>query len=194
MIATKAVLSICGESAGSMSRSNNIPAMKCAIILGVEKDMGISSINADTKDSHLSVRSVFQNADGSVSRSRKAKDSSTMNNTKGFYNYTISIDSANSASTFSSNVQIRDLIVPAQLPTLNNMEEDFSSLREQIKMLSEVPASAVEPPTAINGDEGQGIDDAWRQRFLDVTRDEKIAEEKLRRLRRLMLEVVMGSE
>jgi ARS binding protein 2 len=196
MVATKAVLSICGDSAGSVSKPNNILAMKCAIVLGVEKEMGISSTcaNINTNDSHLSIRSVFQNADGSVSRSRKPNSNSTTNSTKDFYNYTISIDSTNPSSTFSSNIQVRDLIVPAQLPPSNSIEDDFSSLREQIKTLSEVPASAIEPPTAINGDEGQGTDDAWRQRFLDVRRDEKVAEEKLRRLKRLMLEVVMGSE
>ena len=194
MVATKAVLSICGDAAGSMPRSSNILAMKCVIILGVEKDMGISSIIATTNDSHLSVRSVFQNADGSVSRARKANKNDNTNGTKGFYNYTISIDTTNPSNNFSSNIQIRDLVVPALLPSSNGMEEDFSSLREQIKTLSEVPASAVEPPTAINGDAGEGLEEAWRQRFLDVRRDEKVAEEKLRRLKRLMLEVVMGSE
>ncbi len=194
MLASKAVLSICGDTTNAGPRSNRILAIKCAIILGVEKEMGLTLSNTSNviNDSHLSVRSVFQNADGSVSRSRKPTNSSTTNGTKGFYNYTISIDTMNPTSTFSSNIQIRDLIVPAQISS-NVLEDDFSSLREQIKSLSEVPASAIEPPTAINGDE-DAIDDVWRRRFLDVRRDEKVAEEKLRRLKRLMLEVVMGSE
>jgi ARS binding protein 2 len=192
MVANKAVLSICGDTLGGGPRSSRILAMKCAIILGVEKEMGVSSISNINNDCHLSVRSVFQNADGSVLRSRKPNGSTTTNDTKGSYNYTISIDTTNPSSTFSSNIQIRDLVVPAQIPS-NNMEDDFSSIREQIKSLSEVPASAIEPPTAINGDE-EAIGDAWRQRLRDVRRDEKVAEEKLRRLKRLMLEVVMGSE
>lgn len=192
MVASKAVLSICGDMPRPRASIAKILAMKCAIILGVEKEMGISS-NTDTiNDPHLSVRAVFQNADGSVGRKRKPdSSSSSTSGTKGFYNYTISIDTTNTSSTFSSNVQIRDLILPAQIPS-NSMEDDFSGLREQIKHLSEIPASAIEPPTAVNGDEN--MDDAWRQRFLDVRRDEKVAEEKLRRLKRLMLEVVMGSE
>jgi hypothetical protein len=190
MIASKAVLSICGDIPRG-SRFSRILATKCAIILGVEKEMGISNTSNANNDSHFSVRSVFQNADGSVARSRKPHGSSNINGTKGFYNYTISIDTKNPSSTFSSNIQIRDLIVPAQISS-NVMEDDFTSLREQIKSLSEVPASAVEPPTAISGEDN--VDDAWRQRFLDVRRDEKVAEEKLRRLKRLMLEVVMGSE
>jgi ARS binding protein 2 len=192
MVASKAVLSICGDTIGGGPKSSRILAMKCAIILGVEREMGVSSISNINNDSHLSVRSVFQSADGSISRSRKPNGSTTANDTKGSYNYTISIDTTNLSSTFSSNVQIRDLVVPAQIPS-NNMDDDFSSIREQIKSLSEVPASAIEPPTAIHGDE-DAMDDAWRQRFRDVRRDEKVAEEKLRRLKRLMLEVVMGSE
>jgi ARS binding protein 2 len=190
MVASKAVLSICGDGPSSGPRAGRTLAIKCAIILGVEKEMGIPSTSNMENESHLSVRSVFQHADGSISRSWKSNNSTT-NNAKGFYNYTISIDT-NSSSTFSSNIQIRDLIVPAQIPS-NIMEDDFSNLREQIKSLSEVPASAIEPPTAINGEQ-DAVDDAWRQRFLDVRRDEKVAEEKLRRLKRLMLEVVMGSE
>ncbi|ERF75908.1 hypothetical protein EPUS_01274 [Endocarpon pusillum Z07020] len=192
MVANKAVLSICGDTSGAGPRYRRILAMKCAIVLGVEKEMGISSSSNADSHSHLSVRSVFQNADGSVSRSRKLNSSGTTDGTKGSYNYTISIDTTNSSSTFSSSILIRDIIVPAQVSS-NVMEDDFSSLREQIKALSEIPASAIEPPTAINGDEDT-TDDAWRQRFLDIRRDEKIAEEKLRRLKRLMLEVVMGSE
>jgi ARS binding protein 2 len=194
IVATKAVVSICGDTTGAGCQLRKILAVKCAIILGVEKEMGISKTGDITGDSHLSVRSVFQTADGSVSRSRKHNISSDKSGAKGFYNYTISIDTTDSSSTFSSNIQIRDLIVPAQV-ALGGMDEDadFISLREQIKSLSEVPASAVEPPTALNDDQ-EGLDDAWRQRFLDVRRDEKVAEEKLRRLKRLMLEVVMRSE
>lgn len=195
MVANKAVLSICGDAVGSGGKSSKLLATKCAIILGVEKEMGIlGSSDHNSNDSHLSVRSVFQNVDGSVSRSRKPDGNS--NGTKGSYNYTISIDTANPTSTFSSNIQIRDLVVPAEIASSDGMEVDdasFASLREQIKSLSEVPPSAIEPPTAMNGDQG-GADDLWRQRFRDMRRDEKIAEEKLRRLKRLMLEVVMGSE
>ncbi len=192
MVASKAVLSICGDTAAAGPGHRRILAIRCAIVLGLEREMGISSFSSADSDSHLTVRCVFQNADGSVSRSRKTNGSSTSNDTKGSYNYTISIDTTNSSSTFSSNIQIRDLVVPAQVSS-TVMEDDFSSFREQVKSLSDIPASAIEPPTAINGDE-VAIDDAWRQRFSDVRRDEKIAEEKLRRLKRLMLEVVMGSE
>ena len=192
MVASKAVLSICGDTANAGPNSSRILALKSTIILGVEKEMGISGSSNTPNESHLSVRSVFQNADGSITRSRRPNGDNPADASKGFYNYTISIDTTNPSSTFSSNIQIRDLVVPAQVSS-NGMEDDFSSLREQIKSLSEVPASAIEPPTAINGD-GPAIDDAWRQRFLDVRRDEKIAEEKLRRLKRLMLEVVMATE
>lgn len=196
IVANKAVLLICGDASGGGLRSSRTLALKCAIILHVENEMGISNASSVTNDCHLSVRSVFQNADGSVGRNRKADPNSNSGSgtsgTKGSYNYTISIDTTNPSSTFSSNVQLRDLIVPAQIPS-NAMEEEFSNLRQQIKCLSEVPASAIEPPTAIHGVE-DGMDDAWKQRFADVKKNEKIAEEKLRRLKRLMLEVVMGSE
>lgn len=205
-LASKAVLSICGDFAGSVRpRSTRILATKCAIILGVEREMGISSntsTSTSTNESHLSVRSVFQNANGSVGRSSRKQNNNnsnttTTNGTKGFYNYTISLDTTNATSTFCSSIQIRDLIVPVvQISSaMNGMEDDFVSLREQIKSLSEVPASAIEPPTAIYADEDAiGDDDVWRTRFLDVRGEGMVAEEKLRRLKRLVLEVVMGCE
>ena len=174
LIAIKTVESIC--RANQERLSNALLPVRCAYLLGVEKEMGCG-IGANQ---FITIRAVLQPATSSKSRKQNAADM------RESYDYTVSID-ASESNNFSSNIQIRNIIVPVQSAP-EAVHDQFDALRESLKTFYENSMSddRQEDPA--------GLDAPWKDRFVDMEQNMRVKEEQLQKLRRMMLEVVMAGD
>jgi hypothetical protein len=148
-------------------------AMQCAILLGVEKEMGIGSAGTH----FVNIRAFLQHSKDTLEKSNHARASGGSN-----YDYTISLD-RNIGPSVSSNMQIRDIVVPASAAA-EDVNDAFRILRESHKgfmAARELDRPAVEEPLT---------EADWKGRQEEVAR----REEKLRRLKLMMMSIVMSDE
>ena len=174
-IAVKVTQSICRSQRSGAT--NRMVAAKCAFLLGVEKEMGLSTGSGH----HVTVRAAFRNP---LAMPKARRDVAQL--AGGSYEYTISVD-ANESDHFSSNTQIRNIMVPPGI-TPDVIEDEFEALRVYLKSLIDLRDSDDDPA----GAEVDESDLTWKQRYVAAQRERALLQEQLRRLKRMMLEVVIS--
>ena len=189
-LASKATLAICGsEATFSVPRLSRAMAIKCAVTLGVEGEMGLrgkiskhlqgeNTFDAvPASSSHLSVRAVYQNSDGTVTRHHRADTSqaagrviskghdnsgSDGGSANGAYNYTITIDANHTHRPHDTSISTKPSSIQSKQPTTINTNIELRDLL--------VPLPSQNPhPNVLGDDEASFLDLRKRvRRVVDV--------------------------
>ena len=167
-IASKVVESLC-RGACAKSTAEALLAMRCAILLGLETEMGLPGTSP--KDRCLTIRATLKH------HSRPHSDPA-QSQTRA-YDYTISIDSR-PGDLLSAHLEIRNIVVAEDVAS-EAVQRDFEGLREYLKEF----ANGEGP----DNEEHVGVDGKSK---IELKKELEAKAAQLRLLRRTMLEVVLG--
>lgn len=134
IMAVKVVESICKRDLDVTS--SIIYAVRCAFLLGVEKQMGLGS----SGNQYITIRAVLQHS--SVAGGKWGNSGQEVS---GSYNYTISLDRSVS-DTMSSNVQISSITVPTSVAE-ENVSDELDELRKYLTSAAVGRSSSSEKAT-----------------------------------------------